>query len=231
MWPTPSRGAVTVTTVGTPVYQVVDSHLYAAPTDSFPSLFPNHFPTRIVHGPPYDQEYSDGLTLTGYPQKEVYNVAEFTDPSAVHLGYVLVPNSTAPPGSTFDYASGPIIPNDIFPITIQGDVYLNGALYEQNAFNISLPAQAGFDGRSHFLAHVLPGLQIEQRDPVIAADGQQSSCAVDGDIAPGGYFPVDRIPDERSQYGTWFSDGVTPALVCQSASSHQATVSGSRGKL
>jgi hypothetical protein len=146
-----ARGDVTVTSIGTPVFELVDTHLYAAPTDSFPSLFPNHFPTRIIHAPPYDQEFADGLALAGYPDKEVFSVEEFTSPSAVHFGYVLVPNGNAPTGSSFDYVSGPIIPNDIFPIAAAGDVYRNGAVFEQNAFNLSLTSAAGFDGRSHFI--------------------------------------------------------------------------------
>jgi hypothetical protein len=149
--PAVARGEVTVTPVGTPVFQLVDSHLYAAPTDSFPSVFPNHFPTRIVHAPPYDQEYANGLANTGYADKEVFSVSEFTSPSAVHLGYALVPQANAPTGATQDYASGPIIPNDILPITVQGDVFLNGAVYEQGAFGSSLPSIEGFDGRSHFV--------------------------------------------------------------------------------
>jgi hypothetical protein len=142
---------VTVTPVGTPSFDVVDTHLFSGPTDAFPTLFPNHFPTRIVHGPSFDQEFSDGLALTGLPEKAVYSVAEFTAPSAVHLGYVLVPSANAPTGSTQDYASGPIIPNGNLPITISGDVFLNGSMYEQDAFNVTLPPIDGFDGRSHFL--------------------------------------------------------------------------------
>lgn len=126
-----ARGEVAVTPVGTPVFNLVDTHVYSAATDSFSSLFPKHFPTRVVHAPPYDQEYTDGLALTGFPEKEAFSVSEFTSPSAVHLGYVLVPQSNAPTGSTQDYASGPIIPNGILPISIQGDVFLNGAIYEQ----------------------------------------------------------------------------------------------------
>ncbi|MCA9262850.1 MAG: hypothetical protein KDA60_03335 [Planctomycetales bacterium] len=142
---------LSVQSVGTPLFQVVDSHLFAAPTDSFPSLFPLHFPTRVQHGPPYDQEYSDGLALTGYLDEDSFSVSDFSDPSAVHLAYVLTPVANAPTGSSFDYANGPIMPNSIFPITVVGDVFLNGAPYELGAFNTELPAQSGADGRSHFL--------------------------------------------------------------------------------
>ena len=61
------RGEVIVTSVGTPVFDVVDTHLFTAPTNVFPSLFPNHFP-RVAHSD-YAKESSDGLILTGWPQK------------------------------------------------------------------------------------------------------------------------------------------------------------------
>ena len=130
---------------------MVDTHLYAAPDDSFPALFPDHFPTRIPHGPPYDQEFADGLVITGFPEKDVFSVSDFTAPSAVHLGFVLVPTSNAATGSSVDFDSGPIIPNDILPIAVQGDVFLNGVLFEQNAFGFNLTSAADVDGRSHFL--------------------------------------------------------------------------------
>ena len=146
-----AKGGVTIDQIGNPLFQVVDTHIYAAPTDSFPSLFPLHFPTIVLHDPPYDHEFSEGLALTGFAQGASFSVAEFTDPSAVHLGYILVPTANAPTGSSFDFTSGPIIPNNVFPISILGDVYQNGLPFELNAFNISLPAQAGADGRSHFI--------------------------------------------------------------------------------
>ena len=146
-----ARGGVIAHTVGAPVFAVVDTHLFAAPTDVFPSLFPNHFPTRLQHGPGYDHEFADGLAITGYQDKELFTIAEFMDPSAVHFGFVVVPNSSAPSGSTFDFNSGPIIPNNILSIAVRGDVFLNGVLFEQNAFGLNLTPASGFDGRSHFI--------------------------------------------------------------------------------
>jgi hypothetical protein len=51
-------------------------------------------------------------------------------PSGVYLGFVLAPGPGAPNGSAFDFASGPIIPNSVFPVLVRGDVFLNGALFE-----------------------------------------------------------------------------------------------------
>ncbi|MCA9214359.1 MAG: PEP-CTERM sorting domain-containing protein [Planctomycetales bacterium] len=147
-----SHADVTVTAVGTPTFDLVDWHLYAAPTDgSFQALYPNHFP-RVVHSG-FEHELSDGLALTGYAANDVYSTSDFTDPNAVHLGYALVPKSDAPAGSTQDYASGPTIPNGILPITAAGDAYVNGTLFEAGpgAFGTPLPPIDGFDGRSHFV--------------------------------------------------------------------------------
>ncbi len=148
-----AHGEVIITPHGTP-FLVVDTHLYTAPIDSpsyFQALFPDHFPTRIQHGPPYDHEFADGLALTGYPEKTVFSVAEFTDPNAVHFGFVLVPGSNAPIGSSRDFDSGPIMPNDIFPIAYAGDVYRNGVPFELGAWGGNLNPATGYDGASHFV--------------------------------------------------------------------------------
>ncbi len=124
-----TQAGVIISAVGSAGFSVVDSHIFAAPTNSFPSLFPDHFPSRLQHSG-YDGEFAAGLALTGFHEGEVFSVAEFTDPSAVHLGFVVVPNAGAPTGSSFDFASGPILPNASLPIIVQGDVYQNGVLYE-----------------------------------------------------------------------------------------------------
>jgi hypothetical protein len=124
------NGDIVVTKVGTPGYDVVDSHLFTAPTQGyFEALFPKHFP-RVPHSGPYDQEFTEGLAATGYQEKEVFSVDDFTDPNAVHLGWILVPNANAVTGSSFDFASGPIIPLATQPFRIGGDVFLNGDPFE-----------------------------------------------------------------------------------------------------
>jgi hypothetical protein len=151
------QGAVIVTPVGTPGYQVTDLHLFAAPTgaqaqQTFQALFPAHFP-RVPHQPPYNQELATGLALTGYREGDVFDVSEFTAPSGVYLGFVVVPGPGAPTGSSPDFLSGPIIPVGIQPIRIRGDVFLDGALFEQSpgAFSLNLTSVAGIDGGSHFV--------------------------------------------------------------------------------
>ena len=78
----------------------------------------------------------------------MFGVSDFTDPSAVHIGYVLVPNAAAPTGSSPDYANGPILPN---PIAIKGDVFLNGAPFELSAFGLTPAPAPEIDGASHYV--------------------------------------------------------------------------------
>ena len=63
----------------------------------------------------------------------MFDVSQFTFPSGVYLGFVLVPRPAAPNGSTFDFASGPIIPSSVFPVLVRGDVLLNGAVFDGGA--------------------------------------------------------------------------------------------------
>ena len=84
----------------------------------------------------------------------MFDVSKFTFPSGVYLGFVLAPGPAAPNGSAFDFASGPIIPNSVFPVLVRGDVFLNGALFEGGAFAFDITPAVAFDGQSHIVAAV-----------------------------------------------------------------------------
>jgi hypothetical protein len=92
----------------------------------------------------------------GFAEKTVFDVSEFSAPSGVFLIWMNIPGPNAPTGSSPDFASGPIIPNSIFPVRIAGDVYRNGAIFEQNAFGYNVPSlnalnpPLNVDGHSHF---------------------------------------------------------------------------------
>ncbi|MGC2578283.1 MAG: hypothetical protein WA376_11955, partial [Terrimicrobiaceae bacterium] len=111
--------------------------------------------------PPYVQELTEGLALTGFPEGEVFDVSQFTFPSGVYLGFVLVPRPAAPNGSTFDFASGPIIPSSVFPVLVRGDVLLNGAVFDGGAFNFNIN----------------PTVDVSH---IVAADSEDSSFAPPG---------------------------------------------------
>ena len=165
------RGDVIVSPVGDPVFQIADSHLFAAPTgpsagQTVEALFPAHFPTRVVHQPPYIQELTEGLALNpGFPEGAVFDVSQFTFPSGVYLGFVLVPGPAAPtaPPSTSPAARSSLAAS--FRSLVRGDVFLNGALFEGGAFNFDINPTDTFDGTAILFAARLRGQLIRAAGP------------------------------------------------------------------
>jgi hypothetical protein len=148
-----AQAAIVITAVGTPKFDIVDAHLFTAPTATyFPAIVPNHQPTRVVHSG-YATELSTGLANAGFQEKTVFTESDFSAPNAVMLGFVMTPNALAPNGSSFDFANGPILSvADGLP-SGSGDVYLNGNPYELGAFGIGVGADV-FDGLSHIVGAV-----------------------------------------------------------------------------
>jgi hypothetical protein len=125
-------------------------------------LSPNHEPIDgvygpgIPHAPPYDDELFQLLTVAGGTPQQTFTAAEFGELNGVALLFTVVPKAGAPSGSSADFASGPILPNALFPFYIDGDLYRNGVLYdgEFDAFYqgydaLSTPIEK--DGPSHLL--------------------------------------------------------------------------------
>ena len=164
--------------VGTPTWTPTDFHLFAATIGTFASGLaefsqlaqdllppPNHelfAGTGIFIGPGvvhsgYDHEFGDGLANLGLHDAMSFNVMDFTLPRAVVLVWMTVPTQSAPTGASPDGGvDGPIIPNNKFPITVDGDLFRNGILYDP-AFDVSVPGLdtvkppfTSADGHSHF---------------------------------------------------------------------------------
>ena len=73
-------------------------------------------------------------------------------PNAVYFAYMMLPDPGVT-GSSRDFASGPVIPNSLFPISRNVDVYRNAVLVDGLAgvdgqFNVR-GGDAPFDGTSH----------------------------------------------------------------------------------
>lgn len=85
-------------------------------------------PSINQHPPPYDEEMYDLSQVGLRPKtpKQVFSVAEYSAPSGIVLLFNLVPSSNAPMGLASEFDSGPIIPNDLFPLLINFDVYRDG---------------------------------------------------------------------------------------------------------
>jgi len=109
--------------------------------------------------PPYTHDIADGVTPAGYRQGPVFAPQQFSNGQGVWLAYMVVPTSTSPyVGSSPDFASGPVIPNSLFPINVNGVTRHNSAMYDPNLAAFSVPAITdpcvvpafNVDGYSHF---------------------------------------------------------------------------------
>jgi len=125
---------------------------------------PNHAsdPNDFIIGPalphagPYDDELYSLAIAQGITPKQTFTEAEFSDPSGVTIMMNIVPSEDAVTGSSFDFDSGPIIPNALFPIAVDGDVLREGVMYDA-AFDSSYPGYPAMvppiekDGPSHLV--------------------------------------------------------------------------------
>lgn len=109
----------------------------------------------IPHAGPYDKELPKLARSNGFALKQTFRASDFTSPNGVVVLLNFVPGAGAQIGSSFDFASGPIIPNSLFPITQDGDLFRNGELYDA-FFDGSWAGYPGMnppilaDGTSHF---------------------------------------------------------------------------------
>lgn len=169
---------VVVTTVGNPIFVPTDFHLFAAPigtaADNYAGFLqtaeailppPNHvFNPALGVGPgaphpgPYDTEIGQGVSANGFFESATFPISDYSNGNAVMLAFMLIPGPGAPTGSSPDFASGPIIPNGIFPLTGDGN-FPNGT-FTNGTFNDPLgvltvpaidqvPGFTGLDGHSH----------------------------------------------------------------------------------
>jgi hypothetical protein len=110
----------------------------------------------VQHAGPYDDELYTYATAHNLTAKQTFSVAEFTDPQGVVIMMNFVPSAGAATGSSFDFSSGPIIANALFPVTVNGDLLRNGVLFDPDfdgsfaGFHTLTPPLPG-DGASHFL--------------------------------------------------------------------------------
>jgi hypothetical protein len=173
-----SQGLTRTKPVGDPVWRPVDFHLYSAAIggvdNGFAEFFamggrllppPEHnvLPSNEVvpgtpHTGPYDEELAAGVAANGFVDRHAFPAEAFSTESrnGIYLVWMLV----ADPGVTGqspDFASGPIIPNSIFPIEVRGVTTRNGELFDPLLASVDVPPLdenvapqfAGLDGYSH----------------------------------------------------------------------------------
>jgi hypothetical protein len=172
--PPPAQG-VRATPIGNPAWKPVDFHLFAAPVGTAATGYaefgetalallppPNHVfhPDLLVgpgapHPPPYDTELRDGVANLAFHEGVHFVSSEFSNGSGIYLVWMTVPAPGAV-GSSPDFASGPIIPNSLFPMHLVAISEHNGKLYSTPGDNYVPPLDASLDppfdvdGPSHF---------------------------------------------------------------------------------
>ncbi len=110
-----------------------------------------------AHAAPYDTEIAEGIAATGQQDRTHFTLEE-TAPNHVFVGmFMVVASAGAPTGKTPDSASGPMIPNTLFPIHVADQADLNAQEWADFAWETDIPALDGaldppFDveGHSHF---------------------------------------------------------------------------------
>jgi len=172
----PTQG-VHLKLVGHPTWAPVDFHIFSAPIGTAESGYaefletaqailppPNHLlhPELGIgpgapHSPPYTSEIANGVADLGYHQGTHFQKDEFSNGMGVWLVWMNIPDPGTT-GSSPDFTSGPIIPNSLFPIHVEGQAFRNNKLYDPYFFlPIDVPALDGtlnppfdVDGHSHF---------------------------------------------------------------------------------
>jgi hypothetical protein len=168
-----SRG-VKLQRLGSPIWRPVDAHLITAPIGTADSDYaefattafsllppPNHvFHPDLFVGPGaphagFDAEFASGITANGYREGFPFSISEFSNGNGVWLIFMVVP-APGVTGSSPDFASGPIIPNSLFPIAVSGRNIHNGTDFSApSAFTVppldaNLNPPFAVDGHSHF---------------------------------------------------------------------------------
>jgi hypothetical protein len=171
----PDQG-IHLTRIGHPIWKPVDIHLFAAKigtaADGYAEFYPQlgyilpppyhvFYPPiggigpGIPHDPPYNTEIAKGLAKLEYHQGVQFRRSEFSNGMGVYITWMTVPDPGVR-GSSPDFASGPIIPNALFPISVTGVSYHNNKVFDAYlAPTFYVPDIKGWgfpnkDGHSHF---------------------------------------------------------------------------------
>ena len=188
-----ASAAVLSTPVGTPAWQPTDIHLFVAPIGGPPNFEgvltslqavlpePNHrfHPDLFIgpgdpHNPPYTSELANGLASSGFLEKTIFDSSDFSGTNGIYLAMMNVPGfGLTPPaqGSSPDFASGPIIPNSLFPITAIGTTFRNGSPLPASSTTAVPPLDGSLnppfnvDGHSHYPQFYIDNADFNGVDP------------------------------------------------------------------
>jgi hypothetical protein len=152
---------VTLTQIGSPLWRPTDFQLFTAPADTdedynstIDMLTPLHGPGGTAytpHAPPYDTEVSTNAAAAGFVNRTIFPREAITaNPNGIYLAFTLRPDPGTT-GSSQDFASGPVIPNSLFPLSSRVELWLNDALaFVLHDRLVPLrPGDVPFEGTSH----------------------------------------------------------------------------------
>ncbi|HTY84320.1 MAG TPA: hypothetical protein VMB19_08875 [Silvibacterium sp.] len=167
---------VQIKPIGQPIWKPVDFHVFSAAVgtgdDGYAEFGQNQvnllYPLRHKscvdlgigpgdpHQPPYKLEMQAGMDVMNFKDAAAFSLSQFTTPNGVWAVWMVVPNPGTT-GSSPDFKSGPIIPNALFPIHVEGQTFRNNQLWNPYLGEFDIPALTtalscpfSVDGHSHF---------------------------------------------------------------------------------
>jgi hypothetical protein len=78
----------------------------------------------------YGTDMSRAVEACGFTSTRLLQPQDLEDPSAIFLGFMIVPGPDAPSGRTIDFEDGPLIPEALFPLETSLNFYREGELVD-----------------------------------------------------------------------------------------------------
>jgi hypothetical protein len=145
LWETVGWTAYTAVDNNETIKDVFSQHTYHGVTNAFGPGTP--------HQPPYDTEVPDAIDALGFAHGDHFHFSEWQFPYGIIFNAMIVPSVGAPTGQTYDYADGPIIPDNV-QLVVDADMYQDDTVVDPD-FDSTYPklstidAAKTFDGWSH----------------------------------------------------------------------------------
>lgn len=145
---------VTVTPIGSPTWYMTGFQLFSAPGSTDEEFFGviesivGENAREVVTAPPYDNLIPNGVAANGYEVKNIFAWSEANErPNIPYFAFNIIPDGTVT-GSSFDFDSGPIIPNALLPIKCDLKILREGEQVDFCGSELGRMID-GLDGDSH----------------------------------------------------------------------------------